>query len=39
MIEDGGSFVGVSVLGDDGVMHHAESDVIDQVVWHLLYPR
>lgn len=37
MIENCGSFVGVSMLGDDGVMHHTESDIVDQVVWHLLY--
>jgi len=37
MIENRRSFVRVSMLGDDWIMHHAESDVVDQIVWHLLY--
>jgi len=36
MIEDCRSFVRMAMLGHDWVMHHAEGDVVDQVVWHLL---
>lgn len=36
MIEDRGSLIGVSMLGDDRVMHNAECDVVNQVVRHLL---
>lgn len=29
MLEHGGSVVGLAVLGDDGVVHDGEGDVVD----------
>lgn len=37
MFEYGGPVVGTSRLSDDGVVHDRKGDVVDKIVWHLLY--
>ena len=37
MFENGASFIGIAVFGDDGVVHDAEGDVVDDVVGDFLF--
>lgn len=37
MFEDGAAFIGMPGFGDDGVVHDAEGDVVDEVVGDLLF--
>lgn len=37
MFEDGAAVVGAAVFGQDGVVHDAEGDVVDHVVWDFLF--